>query len=85
LTADGERFDMNQMTAAHRTLPFRTVVRVTDAKTGTMVKVRINDRGPFRGNRVLDLSAAAAKALGIASDGTAKVSIETYASDQTPL
>lgn len=75
---------MNQMTAAHRTLPFSTVVRVTDPETGKTVKVRINDRGPFVGDRVLDLSAAAAKVLGIAADGTATVRIERYASDQTP-
>ena len=84
LTASGERFNMYRMTAAHRTLPLGTVVRVTNPANGKMVKVRINDRGPYVKGRVLDLSAAAATALGISTKGTARLLIETFASDQTP-
>ena len=76
-TASGERFDMNAMTAAHRTLPFGTRVRVTDLSTGRNVVVRINDRGPFgdRG-RILDLSQGAARALGFLRRGRARVRLE---------
>ena len=72
-TANGERFDMNALTAAHRTLPLGTQVRVTNTHTGQSVVVRINDRGPYVGRRVIDLSKASAQAIGIA--GVAKVSI----------
>jgi rare lipoprotein A (peptidoglycan hydrolase) len=81
-TASGERYNMYQMTAAHRTLPLGTIVRVTNPANGKSVKVRINDRGPYVKGRVLDLSAAAAKALGISHQGTAKLQIEAFASDQ---
>ncbi len=81
-TASGERFDMNGMTAAHRSLAFNTVMRVTDLGTGKVVKVRVNDRGPYVKGRIIDLSAAAATALGIAEDGVAEVRLEVYASDQ---
>ena len=76
-TANGERFDMNAMTAAHRTLPFGTRLRVTDLSTGKSVVVRSNDRGPFgsRG-RILDLSQGAARRLGIVSRGHARVRLE---------
>jgi rare lipoprotein A len=67
--ASGGRFDPNGLTAAHRTLPFGTRIRVTDAKTGRTVIVTINDRGPFGKGRVLDLSPAAAKALGMIDRG----------------
>lgn len=70
------------MTAAHRNLPFQTIVRVTAPSTGKSVKVRINDRGPFIAGRIVDLSVAAATALGIDRLGTAPVRIEVYASDQ---
>lgn len=76
-TANGETFNPGDMTAAHRTLPFGTVVRVTDAVTGKSVEVRINDRGPFHGNREIDLSEGAARKLGMIGAGTAKVVIET--------
>ncbi|HYM04751.1 MAG TPA: septal ring lytic transglycosylase RlpA family protein [Stellaceae bacterium] len=82
-TANGEPFDMRAMTAAHRSLPFETVVRVTNLNTGKTVKVRINDRGPFLKGRIIDLSAAAARSLGIASDGVAPIRIEAFASDQS--
>jgi len=74
-TASGERFDMHALTAAHRTLPFGTMVRVTDRKTGTSVNVRINDRGPSRPDRIIDLSYEAARKLGIVARGTAQVEI----------
>ena len=60
-TADGERFNMNALTAAHRTLPFNTYVRVTNLANGRSVIVRVNDRGPFVGDRIIDLSARAAR------------------------
>jgi rare lipoprotein A len=81
-TADGERFDMHAMTAAHRTLPFDTIVRVTNLDTGKVVKVRINDRGPYVSGRIIDLSAKAAEALDIREDGTANVRLEAFAADQ---
>ena len=73
-TASGERFDPSDYTAAHRTLPFGTRVRVTDAD-GDSVIVRINDRGPFARGRVIDLSQAAAKELGLTRAGSGKVSL----------
>lgn len=75
-TASGEIFDMNAMTAAHRTYPFGTRVRVTDLATGRTVVVRINDRGPFVRGRIIDLSRAAAARLGIVQAGTARVRVE---------
>ncbi|HTG38249.1 septal ring lytic transglycosylase RlpA family protein [Sphingomonas sp.] len=72
-TASGEKCDPEALTAAHRTLPFGSLVRVTDALTGNSVVVRINDRGPFAGKRVIDLSKAAARELGIVGRGTARV------------
>lgn len=68
-TANGERFDNDAMTAAHRTLPFGTRVRVTSVATGRSVVVRINDRGPFHAGRVIDLSRAAAADLGLVARG----------------
>jgi rare lipoprotein A len=82
VTASGEAFDMNALTAAHRTLEFGTVVRVTNLDSGQVVKVRINDRGPFVSGRVIDLSEKAARTLGIIDDGVARVRIEAFASDQ---
>ena len=75
-TASGEPFDMHDMTAAHRTLPFGTVVRVLDRKTLRFVIVRINDRGPGKRERVIDLSKAAAEELGILKRGVAPVIVE---------
>lgn len=72
-TANGERFNPNGLTAAHRTLPFGTRLRVVNQKTGRSVVVRINDRGPFVGNRVIDLSRGSARALGV--QGVANVSL----------
>ena len=78
-TASGERFDQRKMTAAHRTLPFGTKVRVTDPANGRSVVVRVNDRGPFVKGRVIDLSRAAAERLGIVRAGLADVRIEVLA------
>jgi peptidoglycan lytic transglycosylase len=80
-TAQGERFDMNMLTAAHRTLPLGTTVRVTNLENQKSVKVRINDRGPYIVGRIIDLSARAARELEI-DDGLARVRIEVFASDQ---
>jgi rare lipoprotein A len=75
-TANGETFDMYQLTAAHKTLPFGTVLRVTNLDNQKTVTVRINDRGPFVKNRVLDLSYAAAKEIDLIKNGTAKIEAE---------
>jgi rare lipoprotein A len=75
-TASGERFDPTKLTAAHRTLPLGSRVRVTNTSTGDAVIVRINDRGPFHGQRVIDLSKAAAKQIGMLKRGTARVKLE---------
>ena len=74
-TANGEIFDTYKMTAAHKTLPFGTIVKVTNLKNDKSVKVRINDRGPFIKNRIIDLSFAAAKNIKMLKDGTAKVEV----------
>jgi rare lipoprotein A (peptidoglycan hydrolase) len=75
-TASGERFDPAKLTAAHRTLPLGSRVRVTNLNNGESVVVRINDRGPFHGQRVIDLSKAAAREIGMLSRGTARVRLE---------
>ncbi|MEM7191523.1 MAG: septal ring lytic transglycosylase RlpA family protein [Pseudomonadota bacterium] len=75
ITASGERMNPNDMTAAHRSLPFGTKVRVKNLQNGRSVVVRINDRGPFTGGRIIDVSKAAAAKLGMISSGTAKVSV----------
>lgn len=74
-TANGERYNPNGFTAAHRNLPFGTKVRVTNQKTGKSVVVRINDRGPFIRGRVIDVSYGAAKALGMHRSGVARVKV----------
>lgn len=76
LTANGERYKANDMTAAHKKLPFNTKVRVVDLKTNKSVIVRINNRGPFKKGRIVDLSVAAARQLGTYERGLAKVRIE---------
>lgn len=81
-TANGEPFDMEALSAAHRTLPFGTLVRVTNKANGKTVTVRINDRGPFVNGRIIDLSARAARELGIMKNGVAAVRIEQVAADQ---
>ena len=75
ITASGERCDPGAMTAAHPSLPFGTKVKVENLKNGRSVVVRINDRGPFVGGRIIDLTKAAASELGFVSAGTAKVKL----------
>ena len=74
-TASGERFDMSELTAAHRSLPFGSRVRVTNLANGESVVVRINDRGPFHSSRVIDLSRAAAEQIGLVGRGSGKVEL----------
>jgi len=76
-TANGETFDQTKLTAAHPSLPMGTTAKVTNLENGKKVDVKINDRGPFVGNRVLDVSEAAAKKLDMKEDGTTQVKIET--------
>ncbi len=78
-TSDGEIYNMFQYTAAHRTLPFGAVVRVTNLSNGKEVEVRINDRGPFVANRIIDLSYSAAVAIGMIGTGTAPVRLDVVA------
>ncbi|HEX2114419.1 MAG TPA: septal ring lytic transglycosylase RlpA family protein [Alphaproteobacteria bacterium] len=75
-TASGEKFDMNKLTAAHRTLPMGTAVRVTNLDNGRSIEVVINDRGPYVGARVIDLSREAARRLNMEREGLAPVRIE---------
>ena len=74
--ANGERFDMNGKTAAHKQLAFGTLVRVTNKKNGKSVVVRINDRGPYAHGRIIDLSKGAARDIGLTNSGVAPVEIE---------
>jgi rare lipoprotein A len=80
-TASGEVFDTNQFTAAHKGLPFGTIVKVTSLESGLSTVVRINDRGPFIPGRIIDLSRAAAAAIGLTKQGVASVRIETLPPD----
>lgn len=75
-TSSGEIYDMNGMTAAHRTLPYGTMVRVENLDNGKQVQVRINDRGPFAKGRIIDLSYAAAEAIDMVQSGTARVRLQ---------
>ena len=77
LTANGERYDMYDMTAAHKLLPFGTKVKVTNKENGKSIVVRINDRGPFVSNRVIDLTHSGAEKIGMIAKGTAPVILET--------
>src|SRR5262245_57666730 len=79
-TASGERYDRHRLTAAHRTLPFGSRVRVTNLENGLSVVLEVNDRGPFRKGRVIDVSEAAARELGFYRAGTARVRVEELAS-----
>lgn len=74
-TASGEVFNMNGLSAAHRTLPLGTMIEVTNKDTGKSIVVKVNDRGPYIGNRILDLSRGAAKRLGMIKDGVGNVEI----------
>ena len=82
-TASGETFDMNGLTAAHRSLPLNCYIRVTNKNNGKSVIVKVNDRGPFHGNRVIDLSYGAAKQLGIVQKGSDQVKIELISSNSS--
>ncbi|MFY9752677.1 MAG: septal ring lytic transglycosylase RlpA family protein [Candidatus Acidiferrales bacterium] len=75
-TSNGEIYDMHTFTAAHRTLPFGSIVRVTNLRNGMQTEVRINDRGPFVANRIIDLSQAAAQAIEMIGTGTSQVRLE---------
>lgn len=75
-TANGETFDMNDLTAAHRTLPFNTKLKVRNLTNDQEVVVRVNDRGPFKKDRVIDLSLEAARRIGLVATGTAPVALE---------
>ena len=83
-TADGDKFRQSGFTAAHRKLAFGTVVRVTNTENGHSVKVSINDRGPHVKERIIDLSDAAARALGMKKEGVAQVKLEAFQGDQRP-
>jgi rare lipoprotein A len=82
-TASGERFDSGALTMAHPSLPFGTVARVTNLRNGRSVVVRVNDRGPFVGRRIADLSEAAATEIGMLRKGLAKVRIEVLGDEET--
>jgi rare lipoprotein A len=82
-TANGEVYNMHELTAAHRTLPFNTRVKVTNLDTNMSVVVRINDRGPFKDDRVIDLSLEAAKQIGMIPNGTGPVRLEILTSADT--
>jgi len=82
-TANGEKFDPRELTAAHRTLPFGTRVRVTELASGRSVTVRINDRGPFVAGRIVDVSKSAAEELGIVKRGIARVKLDIV--DDEPI
>ena len=83
-TASGERYDMHAMTAAHRTLPFGAIVEVTNLDNDRQVRVRINDRGPFKKGRIIDLSYAAARKLGMVHAGLARVRLRVVRFEAPP-
>ena len=85
LTANGEIFDENIMTAAHRTLPLPSIVKVTNLSNGKSLIVRVNDRGPFARNRIIDLSKKAAEELGFKNQGTAKVHVKILVDESLKL
>src|SRR5206468_9390463 len=74
-TANGEIFDLNQMTAAHRTLPMPSIVQVTNLNNGRSLQLRVNDRGPFARGRIIDVSRRASQLLGFETNGTAPVRV----------
>lgn len=85
-TANGERYNPDGMTAAHRSLPFGTVVEVKNLNNGRSVRLRINDRGPFVGGRIIDVSRGGARKLGLFGSGTARVKVTTlYSGNRTSL
>ena len=80
-TANGEQFDQNALSAAHKTLPLPSIVQVTNLENGRSIEVRVNDRGPFVGNRIIDLSRRSAQLLGFEGQGTAKVQVRVLATE----
>src|SRR5262245_20491671 len=84
-TANGEKFNQHALTAAHRTLPMGSRAVVTNLNTGQSVEVRINDRGPFKNDRVIDLSYAAARRVGVWGPGTAPVKVEVVSPEGLPI
>ena len=84
-TANGERYNMNDLTAAHRTMPFNTLVQVENVDNGKSVVVRINDRGPYVGNRVIDLSRRAAREIDMIGPGTANVQLRLVREGDRPI
>lgn len=85
LTANGERYNMNDYTAAHKTLPFNTMVRVDNVENGKSVVVRINDRGPYVANRIIDLSRKAAQEIEMIGNGTASVRLMVVREGDRPI
>ncbi len=83
-TSSGEIYNMFELTAAHKTLPLGTLLRVTELESGRAVRVKVNDRGPFVGDRILDLSFGAAQALGVVGAGIAKIEIEIIGHQPIP-
>ena len=84
-TANGEKYDMNSLSAAHRTLPLPTIVKVTNLQNGRSLVLRVNDRGPYASNRILDVSNRAASLLGFQTQGTTKVRVEVLANESKAL
>ena len=80
-TASGTRYDKGELSAAHKTLPLGTRVRVTDSRSGRSVVVRINDRGPYHGGRIIDLSRAAANQIGLTGKGVGRVTLQVLGRD----
>lgn len=84
-TANGEEYDMNSLTAAHRTLPLPSIVKVTNLENGRSLILRVNDRGPYAKNRIIDISKRGAQLLGFQSKGTAKVRVEIMPKESIAL
>lgn len=84
-TANGEKYDMNALTAAHRTLPLPSIVRVTNLQNGRSLVLRVNDRGPYASNRIIDVSKRAAGLLGFQTQGTTKVRVEILEKESKAL
>ena len=84
-TANGEKYDMNTLTAAHRTLPLPSIVRVTNLENGRSLVVRVNDRGPYAKERIIDISKRGAQLLGYQTKGTAKVKVEIMPDESRAL
>ncbi len=84
-TANGEKYDMHALTAAHRTLPLPTIVKVTNLENGRSLVLRVNDRGPYAKNRIIDISKRGAQLLGFQTQGTAKVRVEVMEEESKQL